>query len=342
MTTATLVYPPSFLKLLAHELRWRLVEALAWSDRRVQELAAVVGEPHNLVSYHLRRLRDQALVSERRSAADRRDVYYSLDLDRLKHLYFAAAESLHPGISDRPHAASGTGAGRTRRARVLFLCTHNSARSQMAEGILRHLGGHNVEVYSAGTVATRVHPVAITVMAEKSIDISGQRSKHMDEFAGQEFDYVVTVCDNAREACPAPPGDPERIHWSIADPSAVEGDESTRSCAFRIAADELVTRMRYFLQLIQSQHRPYARSAGQELKLDLAAVAYSGDDMFPFPQTASSKEDVMAQNEMDSQKVEEKDLVEGKDLEGVAGGLASRIGACACDCEDGCCSDCET
>jgi protein-tyrosine-phosphatase len=234
MTTAARVDPPSFLKLLAHGLRWRLVEALARSDRRVQELAAVVGEPHNLVSYHLRRLRDQALVSERRSAADGRDIYYSLDLDRLKGLYFAAPESLHPGISDRPHAASGTGAGRSRRARVLFLCTHNSVRSQMAEGILRHLGGHDVEVHSAGTVATRVHPLAITAMAEKSIDISGQRSKHMDELAGQEFDYVVTVCDNAREACPAPPGNPERIHWSIADPSAVEGDEPTRSRAFRM------------------------------------------------------------------------------------------------------------
>lgn len=92
MTTATLVYPPSFLKLLAHELRWRLIEALARSDRRVQELVALVGEPHNLVSYHLRRLRDQALVSERRSAADGRDVYYSLDLDRLKGLYFAAEQ----------------------------------------------------------------------------------------------------------------------------------------------------------------------------------------------------------------------------------------------------------
>jgi thioredoxin type arsenate reductase len=248
---ATLPYPPSFLKLLAHELRWRLVEALARSDHRVQELVTLVDEPHNLVSYHLRRLRDQALVSERRSAADGRDVYYSLDLDRLKGLYFAAGESLHPGISDRPQAAGGTASGRGRRVRVLFLCTHNSARSQMAEGILRHLGQEKVEVHSAGTVATRVHPLAVAAMAEKSIDISGQRSKHLEEFSGQDFDFVVTVCDNARESCPVFPGAPERIHWSIADPSAVEGDEAKRLRAFHITADELMTRIRYLLLIIE-------------------------------------------------------------------------------------------
>lgn len=251
MMTATVVYPPSFLKLLAHELRWRLIEALARSDRRVQELVALVGEPHNLVSYHLRRLRDQALVAERRSAADGRDVYYSLDLDRLKGLYFAAGESLHPGISDRPQTASGAETGHGRRIRVLFLCTHNSARSQMAEAILRHLGGDKVEVYSAGTVATRVHPLAIAAMAEKDMDISGQRSKHLDEFSGQVFDYVVTVCDNARESCPIFPGAPEEIHWSIADPSAAEGGEATRLRAFRVASDELMTRIRYLLVLLE-------------------------------------------------------------------------------------------
>lgn len=250
--------PPSFLKLLAHELRWRLVEALARSDRRVQELVVLVGEPHNLVSYHLRRLRDQALVSERRSAADGRDVYYSLDLDLLKGLYFAAGESLHPGIAVRPHAggisAGGSATSHGRRARVLFLCTHNSARSQMAEGILRYLGKDKVETYSAGTVVTRVHPLAIAAMDEKDIDISGQRSKHLDEFVGQEFDYVVTVCDNAREVCPIFSGAPEQIHWSIADPSAVEGDEAASLHAFRAASDDLMTRIRYLLVTIDRRH----------------------------------------------------------------------------------------
>ena len=134
--------------------------------------------------------------------------------------------------------------------RVLFLCTHNSARSQMAEAILRQLGGDGVEVHSAGTVATRVHPLAIAAMAEKGIDISGQRSKHLNEFLGQTFDYVVTVCDNARETCPVFPGAPEKIHWSIPDPSAVEGDEATQAYAFRVASDELMTRIRYLLVLI--------------------------------------------------------------------------------------------
>lgn len=249
MDAAAVLSPPSFLKLLGHDLRWKLLEALARSDRRVQELVQQVEEPPNLVSYHLRRLREQALVTERRSAADGRDIYYSLDLDRLRGLYFATGESLHPGLAEQRNPVRGVAESPARRVRVLFLCTHNSARSQMAEGILRHLGGERVEAASAGTVATRVHPLAITAMEEKGIDIGGQRSKHMDEFAGQRFDFVVTVCDNASETCPVFPWDPERIHWSIADPSAVEGEEETKLRAFRVTSDELMTRIRYLLTL---------------------------------------------------------------------------------------------
>jgi arsenate reductase len=138
-----------------------------------------------------------------------------------------------------------------RRVRVLFLCNHNSARSQMAEGILRYLGQDKIEVHSAGTTATRVHPLAVAAMAEKGIDITGQRSKHLDEFSGQAFDYVATVCDDARQPCPLFPGAPEQIHWSIADPAAVEGDEATRLRAFRIASDELMTRNRDLIELIE-------------------------------------------------------------------------------------------
>jgi thioredoxin type arsenate reductase len=256
MATAISAQPPSFLKLLAHELRWHLVEALSHSDRRVQELVQLVGEPQNLVSYHLRQLRSQELVSERRSAADGRDVYYSLDLDRLKGLYLAAGEGLHPGITE--HLGGAAEESRTapaRRLRVLFLCTHNSARSQMAEAILRELGGDRVETASAGTEVTRVHPLAVREMAGRGIDISGQRSKHLEEFVGEDFDYVVTVCDNAREACPIFPGDPERIHWSIQDPSAVEGTEAIRAAAFKRAADELTTRIRYLLALFEKGRR---------------------------------------------------------------------------------------
>jgi thioredoxin type arsenate reductase len=252
MTTATSADSPAFLKLIGHELRWRLLSTLAHSDRRVQELVEEVGEPTNLVSYHLRQLRGQALVSERRSAADGRDVYYSLDLERLRGLFFAAGETLHPGLAEeragaRPEATKSTG----RRPRVLFLCTHNSARSQMAEGILRHLTAGRVEVRSAGTVATRVHPLAIQAMGEQGIDIGAQRSKPIDELAGQTFDFVVTVCDNARESCPIFAGAPERIHWSIADPSAVEGDKRARLRAFRIARDELTARIRYLVSLLE-------------------------------------------------------------------------------------------
>ena len=131
-----------------------------------------------------------------------------------------------------------TSVGTERRTRVLFLCTHNSARSQMAEAILRHLAGDRVEVSSAGTVATRIHPLAAAVMTEDGLDFHGQRSKHVDELAGQQFDYVVTVCDNARESCPVFPGAPEHLHWSIPDPSAVEGDEPVKLAAFRSAAEE--------------------------------------------------------------------------------------------------------
>ncbi len=116
--------------------------------------------------------------------------------------------------------------------RVLILCTGNSARSQMAEGLLRALGNGTLDVYSAGTRPGIVRPEAIAVMAEAGIDISGHRSKHVDEFAGQTFDWVITVCDNARESCPVFPGT-QRLHWSFPDPASVEGSEGERLDAFR-------------------------------------------------------------------------------------------------------------
>ena len=243
---------PALLQLLADEIRWQLLAALAHSDRRVNELVALLGQPLNLVSYHLRKLREHALVLARRSAADRRDVYYSLDLERLRGLLLAAGESLHPGLAAMPSPAAKGREELGRGARVLFLCTHNSARSQMAEGILRQLAPA-VEVASAGTEATRVHPLAIRAMARQGIDISHQRSKHLAEFAAQRFDWVITVCDSAREACPLFPGDPEQIHWSIPDPSAVEGSEAVRFRAFEAAAVDLLGRIRFLVALIGRQ-----------------------------------------------------------------------------------------
>jgi arsenate reductase (thioredoxin) len=133
--------------------------------------------------------------------------------------------------------------------RVLFLCTHNSARSQMAEALLAQIGGERFEVASAGTEATRVHPLAVRAMAEVGIDISDVRSKHLDEYLGQGFDYVITVCDSANESCPVFPGDPQRIHWSFPDPSAVDGSEAERYRAFERVRNEITMRLRTWVQL---------------------------------------------------------------------------------------------
>jgi len=142
------------------------------------------------------------------------------------------------------------------KLRVLVLCTGNSARSQMAEGILRHDAGDRFAVFSAGSRPSQVRPEAVQVMAEIGVDISGQRSKHHDQFAGQAFDYVVTVCDQARESCPVFPGVRQQFHWSIADPAAVEGDERQRLAAFRIARDELRRVLRNFGMYAQALQRP--------------------------------------------------------------------------------------
>ena len=130
------------------------------------------------------------------------------------------------------------------KQRVLILCTGNSARSQMAEGILREMNGDNYDVESAGIDPSHVRPEAIQVMKEIGIDISGHRSKSVDEFSGRHFDYVITVCDNANESCPVFPGVMERIHWSFADPAAVTGDDDVRLDAFRKIRDEIRNRFR--------------------------------------------------------------------------------------------------
>ena len=122
---------------------------------------------------------------------------------------------------------------------MLFLCTHNSARSQMAEGLLRHLAGDRFEVMSAGTEATRIRPLAIQAMEEIGIDVSGQESKTLDQYLEEPFDYVITVCDDANEACPFFPGARNRLHWSFEDPSRAEGSEEERLAVFRRVRDEI-------------------------------------------------------------------------------------------------------
>jgi protein-tyrosine-phosphatase len=225
---------PAFLTAAGHPLRWRLLAELSASDRPVQELTALVDQPQNLVSYHLGLLRKANLVSRRRSSADGRASYYSLDLMRCRELLAAAGGALHPGLLP--------GVLRKPSGSVLFLCTGNSSRSQMAEALLRHRTGGAVRVRSAGSRPKPVHPSAVAVMAERGIDIAGARSKHLDEFTGHAFDFVITLCDRVREVCPEFPGHPRTVHWSIPDP-----DDRP---AFVRVADELANRIEFLEVLL--------------------------------------------------------------------------------------------
>lgn len=133
------------------------------------------------------------------------------------------------------------------KKRVLFLCTGNSARSQMAEGLLRHIAGDSYEVFSAGTHPVGVNPFAIQVMKEIGIDISHHRSKSLSEFLNEPFDFIITVCDRANETCPAFPGDVTRIHWGFDDPAAAQGSDEERLSVFRRVRHEIATRLRLFV-----------------------------------------------------------------------------------------------
>jgi len=149
--------------------------------------------------------------------------------------------------------------------RVLILCTGNSARSQMAEGLLRYIGGNQVEAASAGIDPSFVRPAAIKVMSEIGIDISHHRSKSVDEFEDKAFDYVITVCDNANERCPIFPGSTRRVHWSLEDPAAVNGDEEEILSAFRKVRDELNERLTQFMKELNgngAQSEPSAVAGG--------------------------------------------------------------------------------
>jgi protein-tyrosine-phosphatase/DNA-binding transcriptional ArsR family regulator len=236
--------PPAFLQLAGNPVRWRLLTELARSDLRVGELTALVGQPQNTVSYHLARLRAGGLVSMRRSSADQRDSYYHLDLTRCGDLLAATGAALHPGLATITPAPAGR-RRRANRVRVLFICTGNSARSQIAEALLAHAAGDRVEAASAGSHPKDLHPNTVRVMREYGIDIAGRRSKHLNEFTGHRFDYVITLCDKVREICPELPGGPEPIHWSIPDPAA-EGTGHASYPAFRRVAADLHTRIGFF------------------------------------------------------------------------------------------------
>lgn len=244
--------PPELFRLAGHPLRWRLLSELSRSDRRVRELTAALVEPQSLVSYHLAKLRSAQLVSVRRSSFDARDSYYSLDLERCRVLLADAGAALHPAmqldVSERVEARR-----RARPVRVLFLCTGNSARSQIAEALLGELAAGGVDAVSAGSRPKPLHANAVAVLRARGIDIASKRSKHLDTFARRRFDYVITLCDRVREVCPEFPGAPQTIHWSIPDPAAEPGSDDETYPAFEHTTTELETRIRFLLHQIRTE-----------------------------------------------------------------------------------------
>src|SRR4051794_31867702 len=241
---------PPFLRLAGHPLRWRLLRELARSDLRVGELCERAGWRQSLVSYHLRQLRNGGLVSARRSLADGRESYYVLDLARCGALLADAATALHPGLAPAERTSARRPVPRRALARVLFLCTGNSARSQIAEALAEHLSDGAVEAASAGSHPKPLDPNAVRVMRPRGVDLAGRRSKPVSEFSGQRFDYVISLCERVREVCPEFPGAPELIHWSIPDPAREPGSDDEKLAAFDRTAAELFVRISFLLKRI--------------------------------------------------------------------------------------------
>jgi ArsR family transcriptional regulator, arsenate/arsenite/antimonite-responsive transcriptional repressor / arsenate reductase (thioredoxin) len=237
--------PPEILGLLGDPVRWQLLGELGHSDRRVGELVQRTGRAQNLVSYHLAELREAGIVSSRRSSADARDVYYRADLMRCRDLLANAGLLLHPwlAMAQAPNGATA----RRGRPRLLFLCTGNSARSQIAEALVEHRSAGTVEAQSAGSHPKSLHPNAVRVMAERGIDIADRSTKPLTRFARSRFDRVITLCDKVREICPEFPGGPVAAHWSIADPAAAGDTDGESYPAFEHVADEIDARVSLLL-----------------------------------------------------------------------------------------------
>jgi protein-tyrosine-phosphatase/DNA-binding transcriptional ArsR family regulator len=246
------IRPPEVFGLLSDPLRWQLVVELGSSDRRVGELVELFGKRQNLVSYHLGALRQSGIVTARRSSADGRDVYYRADLLRCRDLLGQASRSLHPGLSLVP-TDLGDGGPRRPRTRLLFLCTGNSARSQIAEALVQHRSAGTVEASSAGSHPKPLHPNAVRVMAERGIDISGRGPRALTRFTRTRFDRVITLCDKVREVCPDFPGAPITAHWSIADPAAAGDSDEATFPVFQNVADEIEDRVTLLLADLRTQ-----------------------------------------------------------------------------------------
>ena len=237
---------PAALHVLGHELRWRLVTELCDSDHKVGELAMATGQAQNLVSYHLRLLREAGLIRERRGSADARDIYYSLDRRAVTRGLLGALAAINPGAGLLT-SEQRLGAGRKARPiSVLFLCTGNSARSQIAEAILREQGEGRVMVRSAGTHPVGVHPQVYHALAARGIEVGKLRSKSVAQFEGHAFDYVVTLCDIVRTQPMRLVGKPRLIHWSIPDPAMARGGRAAMATAFDRVASEIQVRVEDF------------------------------------------------------------------------------------------------
>jgi protein-tyrosine-phosphatase len=208
-----------------------------------------VDHPQNLVSYHLRLLREGGLVTARRSSYDGRDSYYHLEVDRCADALTDSAATLHPALRRHGPLSPPVERLQSRRIAVLFVCTGNSARSPVAEALLRYRTADLVTVTSAGNrPKPDLHPNAVRVLREMfGVDVSGQRPQHLDTLAGRTFDYVITLCDKAREKCPEFAHGTRRVHWSVPDPAAAD-DAGYR--AFERAAVDIDTRVGHLLHLL--------------------------------------------------------------------------------------------
>lgn len=251
---------PAFVRLAGHPLRWWLLTELARGDLRVRELVALTGQPQNLVSYHLRLLRDGGLVTATRSSFDGRDSYYHLDLDRCADALAGTGTALHPALrltpvppapeppATRPPATRPPATRPPVPVAVLFVCTGNSARSPIAEALLRRHTAGRVAASSAGTVPKpHLHPDTARVLRDEyGVDVSGQRPRHLNTLTGRRFDYLITLCDKAREVCPDLVDRGHRVHWSIPDPA------SAGYPAFARTAADLDTRIRHLVPVLST------------------------------------------------------------------------------------------
>lgn len=241
------------IRALNNSLRVNLLKQLTLGDLRVQELCNQTCAPINLVSYHLKKLKEAGLVRERRSMADGRDLYYSLELQTLQSQFLSLGFRLHPSLCIDRSCLPRAILPFPRSLSVLFLCTHNSARSQIAEAILRVRSEESIEVFSAGTHPTEVHPLTFQVLKSRGFPIEQIYSKHLNEVSIKSFDVVITVCDRAREECPVFQGTTHQLHWSLPDPLEVLGPTSKQTHVFEKVARELEWRIDSFLINMQAE-----------------------------------------------------------------------------------------